>query len=392
MAQSSYPSRYPDIEALRAAFPTTRYCTYLDHAAAGPMPSPVRAAMSKFIVDRGVLFDRERRYEHVCDDLRAVSAWLINGTPQEMAFVQNTSEGLNIIAHALPLQPGENVVSCDTALPCHVFPWTNLQHLGLETRCIPHDGGGLTVKALETYADERTRVVVVSSVEPLTGFRNDLQALGAWCREHGAYFVVDGTQSVGVAPLDVQACHVDFLSCDGPTWLMGPPGQGFFYCRQELVDELGPPLAAYFAGEGQGRLHAAGSLLQPDTCRFELGRANTLGLVGLLAAVRFLMNIGILTVERRTLHLTELLIADIQQRGHEIVSNLLPKRRSAIVALRVTGDADAALRRLTDANIIVSKHKQVIRISPHCYNTEEEVARVGEVLGKATHGTQPTRI
>jgi selenocysteine lyase/cysteine desulfurase len=156
---------------------------------------------------------------------------------------------------------------------------------------------------------------------------------------------------------------------------MGPPGQGFFYCRQELVDELGPPLAAYFAGEG-----------------FELGRANTLGLVGLLAAVRFLMDIGTLTIERRTLHLTELLIADIQQRGYEIVSNRLPKRRSAIVALRVTGDADAALRRLTDANIIVSKHKHVIRVSPHCYNTEEEVARVGEVLGKATRGTQPTRI
>ena len=371
MAQSSYRSRYPDVEALRAAFPTTKYCTYLNHAVAAPMPDPVRAAMSKFIADRGVLFDREHRYEHVGSELRGVLAWLINGTPQEIAFVQDTNESLNIIAHALPLQPGENVVSCDTALPSHVYPWTNLQHRGLETRRIPHDGGGLTVQALETYADERTRVVVVSSVELLTGFRNDLQALGAWCQEHGAYFVVDGTQSVGVAPLDVQACHIDFLSCDGPTWLMGPPGQGFIYCRQELVDELGPPLAAYFAGAGQD-LHAG---------RFELGRANTVGLVGLLAAVRFLMDIGILTIERRTLHLTELLIADIQQRGYEIVSSLQPKRRSAIVALRVTGDADAALRRLTDAKITVSKHKQVIRVSPHYYNTEEEVARVGEVLG-----------
>jgi selenocysteine lyase/cysteine desulfurase len=152
---------------------------------------------------------------------------------------------------------------------------------------------------------------------------------------------------------------------------MGPPGQGFIYCRQELVDELGPILAVYFAGEGQ----------DPHAGRFELGRANTVGLVGLLAAVRFLMDIGILTIERRTLHLTELLISDIQQRGHEIVSNLLPQRRSAIVAFRVTGDADVALRRLTDAKIRVSKHRQVIRISPHCYNTEEEVARVGEVLG-----------
>jgi selenocysteine lyase/cysteine desulfurase len=102
------------------------------------------------------------------------------------------------------------------------------------------------------------------------------------------------------------------------------------------------------------------------------------------------MDIGILTIERWTLHLTELLIADIQQRGYELVSNLLPQRRSAIVALRVAGDADATLRRLTDAKIMISKHRQVIRVSPHCYNTEEEIARVGEVLGRAIHGTQPT--
>lgn len=383
MAQSSYRSRYPDAKALRVAFPTTEHCTYLNHASGAPLPDPVRAAMSKFIADRGVIFGRECRYEHVSDDLRAVLAWLINGTPQEIAFVQNASEGMNLIAHALPLQSGDNVLFCDEESPSNVYPWMNLQRGGIEARCIPHDGGGLTVEALEMYADERTRAVTVSSVESLTGFKSDLQALGTWCREHGVYFVVDGTQSLGVAPLDVQACHIDFFSCGGRTWLMGPPGQGFIYCRQELLDELLPPFAGHHGVVGQRSWRNHEPIFLPDARRFELGCANTVGQTGLLAAVRFLMEIGIPAIERWTLHLTDLLIEQIQRRGYGIASNTQPRHRSAIVAFSVPGNVDEALHRLTDAQVVVSKQEQYIRVSPHCYNTEEEIARVGDVLGPA---------
>ena len=347
------------------------------------MPDPVRAAMSKFIADRGVLFDREHRYEHVGSELRGVLAWLINGTPQEIAFLQNSSEGLNIVANALPLHPGDNILLCDTTLPSNVYPWTNLQHQGIATRCIPHDAGGLTVEALDRHADDRTRVVAVSSVEFVTGFRSDLQALGGWCSVRGTSFVVDGTQSVGVAPLDVQACHIDFLCCDGSTWLMGPPGQGFIYCRQELMDELDRPLAGYFDIEGCGYLQSDMGPLQSASCQFELGSANTVGLIGILAAVRFLMEIGIPAVERWTLHLTDLLIEEIQQCDYKVVSNLHPRRRSAIVVFRVPDSGDEALHRLVDAKIVVSQHEQTIRVSPHCYNTEQEIRLVGQVLGRS---------
>ena len=383
MAQSSYSSRYPDIETLRAAFPTTKYCTYLDHATAAPLPNPVRAAMSKYIADRGVMFERECRYEHVSDDLRGVLAWLINGTPQEIAFVQNTGESLNIIANALPLQTGDNVLFCDRESPHSIYPWANLRQQGVETRHVPHDGGGLTVKAVERYADNRTRVVAVSSVEWMTGFKNDLQALGEWSRERGAYFIVDATQSLGVAPLDIQACQIDFLTCSGRTWLMGPPGQGFIYYRQELLDELLPSFAGHLSVLGGEWWHSYDPPILSDVRRFQPGCANTAGQVGLLAAVRFLMEVGIAAIERRMLHLTDLLIEEMQQRGYEIVSSVQPKHRSAIVTFSVPGDADEALRLLTDARVVVSKHEQYIRVSPHCYNTEEEIALVGEVLGNA---------
>jgi selenocysteine lyase/cysteine desulfurase len=339
--------------------------------------------MSKYVADRGVVYNRKRRYEHLSDDLRAVLAWLINAAPEEIAFVQNTSEGLNIFATGLSLEPGDNIIFCDVEFPANVYPWMNLQRQGVEARCVPHTDGGLTVDALETHADPRTRVVAVSSVEFLTGFKNDLPTIGAWCREHGVYFAVDCIQSLGAAPLDVQACHIDFLSCGGHKWLMGPPGQGFVFCRQGLLKELAPPFAGSRSVVGWKAYLDYDLAFLPDASRFELGTANKVGQVGLLAAIRFLMETGIPATERWTLHLTDLLIKDLQQHGYTIASSLDPRRRSAIVSFGVPGDVDEAFQRLADEKIVVSKREPYIRVSPHCYNTEEEIAQVCEVLGNA---------
>jgi selenocysteine lyase/cysteine desulfurase len=322
------------------------------------------------------------RYENVSDELREVLAQLVNATPQEIAFAQNTSEGLNIVANAVPLQPGDNVVFCDMEFPSNVYPWMNLERRGIEARCIPHDSGGLTVQALDAHADAQTRVVAVSSVEFLTGFRSDLLALGAWCREHGAYFVVDGIQSLGVLPMDVQAYHIDFLSCGGPKWLMGPAGQGFMYVRRDRLDDLRPPFAGCISVAGWEAWRDYNLTFLPDASRFELGCGNLVGQIGLLAAVRFLLDVGIEAVERWTLHLTDLLIQDLMQRGYDIASNLGPEHRSAIISFRVPGELDQAYEELIAADIVISKREDLIRVSPHCYNTEKEVLRVGETLAQ----------
>jgi selenocysteine lyase/cysteine desulfurase len=259
----------------------------------------------------------------------------------------------------------------------------NLEREGVEARCIPHDGGGLTVGAVAAHADARTRVVAASSVEFLTGFRSDLTALGEWCRAHDAYFVIDGIQSLGVLPMDVQAFHIDFLSCGGPKWLMGPAGQGFIYVRRGLLGQLQPPFAGCISVIGWEDWRDYDLTFLPNASRFELGCANTIGRVGLLAAARLLLSVGIESIERWTLHLTELLIRDLEQRGYEIVSNRAPARRSPIVSFRVPGDVAEVYEQLTAARVIISQREDLLRVSPHCYNTEEEILRVGEALGDA---------
>ncbi len=380
-----FPEHSP-LRLLRAEMEAaTSVCTFLNHAAISPLPRRVRDAMVQYLDKRLVTFGfMDQEEENIPDRLRRAVARLINATPEEIAVVQNTSHGLNIVAQSLPFRPGDNIIFCDMEFPSNVYPWMLLERQkGVEARLIPHDRGGLTVERLEAYADRRTRAVAVSSVEFLTGFRTDLAAIGEWCRAHGAYFIVDGIQSLGAIPMDVRALGIDFLACGGPKWLMGPVGIGFLYWRRELLEEMTPPMAGCVSVVNWEEWRQYDLTFLPDAHRFDLGGPNLVGATGLLAAIELLMEVGIENIHRHTLHLTDVLIADLQRRGYEVVSNLEPAHRSAIVSFAVPGDVRAACARLQEARVAISLRESCIRVSPHGYNTEEEVLRVGEVLGDA---------
>jgi cysteine desulfurase/selenocysteine lyase len=381
MANPSDPTNLITFRAEMEA--VTQACTFLDHAAVSPLPRRVREAIARYVDARGTTLGSQEDYDAVAPRLRAAFARLIGATPEEIAFVQNTSHGLNIAAQSLPLEPGDNVLFCDMEFPSNVYPWMLLERRGVEARCIAHRGGGLTPEALEAHADERTRVVAVSSVEFLTGFRTDLDAVGAWCRQRGIYFVVDGIQSIGAVPLDVRACPVDLLSCGASKWLMGPMGIGFLYCRRDLLEELTPPMAGCLSVSGWEDWRDYDLTFLPDAGRFELGGRNLVGMVGALAAVELLLETGVDAIHARTLQLTDRLVADLDRRGYSVASNRDPMHRSAIVSFAVPGDPQVAHARLQEAGVAVSLREAYIRVSPHGYNTEEEIIRVGQVLGNA---------
>jgi len=336
--------------------------------------------MTSFIETRRFVRRAREEYETLDQDLRQALGQLINASPEEIALVQNTAEGINIGAHAIPFQPGDNVILCDMEYPANVYPWLNLERRGVEARIIPHREGGLALDDLEATLDERTKAIAVSSVEFLTGFRNDLQSIGKLCRARGIYFVVDGIQSLGVIPLDVRECQIDLLSCGGPKWLMGPCGQGFLFCRQELLEEMIPAYAGATSVVDFLNFRDYDLTFLPDAKRFELGTNNLVGEVGLLASVNLLLEVGIEEIRRWTLHLTAVLIEDLQKRGYQIASCLRPEHRSAIVSFS-TPDVEAAYEKLIANKVIVALRENYIRVSPHCYNTEEEVLQVGQVLG-----------
>lgn len=133
------------LNELRREFPLTKELTFLDHAATSPLPKRTRAAMARFIEARRFVRQTWEEYETLDQDLRQALGQLINASAQEIAFVHNTAEGTSIAAHAIPLQPGDNVIFSDMEYPANVYPWMNLERRGVEACIIPHREGGLAL-------------------------------------------------------------------------------------------------------------------------------------------------------------------------------------------------------------------------------------------------------
>lgn len=195
----------------RHLFPITKEYAYLNHAAIAPYSVPVTRAMDDFIANRhrrGGL--DSQKWEDRLEQVRRLAAQLIAADPEEIVFTTNTSHGLNIVAGGIDWQEGDNLIGAETEFPANVYPWLNLQRLGVEVRLAPARDNRILVKDIAALMDERTRLVALSFVEFATGFRNDLRVIGQLCRERGVYFCVDGIQGLGALDLKVTQCPVVF--------------------------------------------------------------------------------------------------------------------------------------------------------------------------------------
>ncbi len=369
-----------DLELYRTEFPVTQDWAYLNHAAVSPLPRRVVDTMCAFLHARQRGDMALEDWPPATEETRGLAARLLGADPQEIAFINSTSDGLNLAANVLPIAPGENVVLCDAEFPANVYPWVNLRRRGVEVRIVPHDGGGLSPAALESALDGRTRVVAVSSVQFLSGYRADLPAIGRLCRAVGAYLVVDGIQSLGVVPLDVRAAGIDILVTQGAKWLMAPIGIGFLYVRRELIEQLQPAYAYYRAVTSPEPYLQYDWTLRPDARRFEVSSPNVAGLYGLRAALAFLLEVGIERIYHRVLDLTDYLLAGLDRLGIEVLTPRPRQLRAGIVSCR-TADVPGDFQRLQAARVRVSQREGCLRISPHFYNTPQEIDRLLDVLG-----------
>lgn len=373
-----------NLTAVRAEFPIAATHAYLNHASFSPLSSRIVGVLHEHLA-----LMQTQPFEAVRDqvigvmiDFKTRAARLIGAArDDEIVAVANTAFGINAAALSLPLRAGDNVLVLEGDYPAVIYPWLNLAPRGVLVKWVPQHEGGLDLARLAARIDAHTRVIALSTAMFATGFMNDIAAVGALCRERGIYFVVDGIQTLGAFPLDVQACKIDFLVTGSQKWLLSPPGSGFLYCRHELLDELQP--GAYVGATSTVdpfNFLDYNFTLQPDSERFNLGTPNFPGIIGLHAALGMFEEIGIPAIAERIIQLTDILIGDMQERGYRVLSNLAPEHRSGIVIVEVP-EPEAAATRLLAANVVTSARGAGLRISPHLYNNEDDMLRVGEVLG-----------
>ncbi|HEY8055124.1 MAG TPA: aminotransferase class V-fold PLP-dependent enzyme [Terriglobales bacterium] len=371
--------------ALRDQFPVTSRYAYLNHAAVAPLARVTRQAINQHLDEQtsgGALHwtDWLTHYERV----RAVFARLINALPDDIALTKNTTEGLCFIAQGLAWTPGDRIISFESEFPANLFPWLALRSRGVLVELLPESALG-DLDRLRA-ACRGARLLAVSSVQYLSGYRAPLAELGQICREAGTLLVVDGIQSLGAFPLDAPASGIHALACGGHKWLTGPAGAGFLYVEPGLLQQLIPAEPGWFSVDSWedfdvGRRAAARSgplTWRPGAARLECGMLNGAGLVGLGAAVDLLMQTGIPAIAGHILALNQRLTAGLRTRGYEILADSRPATAlSGITAFRRPGmDPGALLQRLQAAGVLVSHRGDCIRVSPHGYNTADEIDRL----------------
>lgn len=366
----------------RDEFAVTRHWAFFDHAAVAPLSAPARAALKEWtdaMADNGVAAwtDWQRRV----DWTRALAGRLLNADPLDVAFVKNTSEGIAFIAEGLTWQAGENVVTCADEYPSNLYPWMNLAGRGVEVRRVPSHDGRILIDDLRDAIDGRTKLVTLSWVEYATGYRNDLDAVANLCRAAGVLLFVDAIQGLGVFQLDVRKTPIDFLAADGHKWLLGPEGAGLFYVNRGLLDRLHPIEVGWNSVVHCHDFSRVELDLKPHAGRWECGTLNVGGIVALGASLELLLNAGIDNVAARVLELGDHLCEQLRRTRLNVYSSRRPGEASGIVSLTGIADPAAAVRRCRAAGMVVNQRGGRVRVSPHAYNTFDEIDRLVDLLG-----------
>jgi selenocysteine lyase/cysteine desulfurase len=368
-------------EAYRREFPVTGKYIFLDHAGVAPMSIRVKTAIEKLLAEstEGGAFHYPAWAQRVVE-IRQACARLINAGPDEIAFVKSTSHGLSIVAQGLGWRPGDNILIYEKEFPSNIYPWLNLRGKGVEVRTIPSRDGRIAMHDIELLMDARTRLLAISSVQYSNGFRVDLKKVGALCREKQVLFCVDAIQSLGLIPMAVRDCHIDFLSADAHKWLLGPEGIGIFYCRKELAEQLSPPLMGWKSVQNEFEFDRPELLLKTNALRFEEGSMNLMGIVGLGAAVDLLFEVAIEHVEGRVLDLGDLIIREALKRGYRVLTPSARHERGGNITFSGDFDPPAMQDALREKRIMVNARGGGIRVSPHFYNTGEDIAGLFKAL------------
>ncbi|HEX6535128.1 MAG TPA: aminotransferase class V-fold PLP-dependent enzyme [Gemmatimonadaceae bacterium] len=358
---------------------------YLNNGSTGPLPARTVRAIAEFTTLRAEPYRLTDEHElGTIRRTRELAAELVGARPTEIACMVNTTYGINVAARALPLHPGDVVLTHDREFPSNVYPWMALEKLGVRFERIPtRDGLPDEEALLHAMRRPEVRVVTTSWVQFATGYRADLATIGRECRARGIYFVVDAIQGIGAATLDVEACHIDILACGGQKWLLAPWGSGFVYVREELARSLEPGVVGWMSVRGSDdftRLVDYDYTLHDDARRFEMITVPYQDFAGFNASVELLLELGLADVERHVASLATLAVEWAADRGDvRLVTPSDPARRAGIVSI-APRDPRAASERLTRAGIAHSLREGAIRLSPHCYNTEGEVMRALEVM------------
>jgi cysteine desulfurase/selenocysteine lyase len=367
-------------EVRASEFPIVAQYTYLDCASEGPLPNRTVATI------RGVAEAAQAPHLPQSKELpnyeqlaRTRLARLIGADADDIVFTSNTTHGMNIAAQGIAYRLGDNIVVPEPEFPSLMFTFAHLAKRDVEVRFVAYEGAGPSIEAIMARVDDRTRVVACSGIMWNTGYRHDLEELGAACARRGCLLLVDGVQVIGARAIDVKAAKISTLATHGYKWLLSGFGIAALYVSPDALDQISPVFVgkqsfAQRSDTFDGRLD-----YQVDARRFVEGNLNKIGLAALATSLGLIEEIGIAAIEERGRLLAQRLFDGLQRKESvKIISSSDPHYRSAVTVFTLgSRDRDAVIvQQLEEQGIMIALRPRGLRVSPHFYNTEAEVDRL----------------
>jgi cysteine desulfurase/selenocysteine lyase len=370
------------VHKYRELVPVCKGWVFLNHAAVSPITTPATDIMAAFLDDVSAnAMAHQEKWRRQVRKARELAAKLLHCSPGEIAFVKNTSEGVSMIANGLHLSPRDNVVTTDIEFPANIYPWMRLSSRGVTLKLVKNKDGRVPFDDIARMTDERTKVIALSSVEFSSGFRHDLERIGPFCGERGIFLFVDAIQSAGALELDVKGCSISALSAGAHKWLLGPQGAAVLFVDEQVLDKIDPTEVGWFTVENAEEYLDYRFVPKKGAGKFECGTLNIEGICGMAASMELLLEVGIPSIEKHIMGLTDQLCREVEKKGYEIYSSREPAEKSGIVLFSShEHSAEDIWRRLLEEKIVTSVRYGRLRVSPHFYNTPEEIQKVIEVL------------
>jgi selenocysteine lyase/cysteine desulfurase len=358
---------------------------YFNHASIGPLPRRSLEIINHINQGKAQLGEASLNLEvamELWEEITVNIAKLLNGKKEGVAITSNTASALHVVADGLYklYSPGKNIIITAAEFATNSYLWQQLtRRHRMELRVVPIRNGKLLLEDWERLIDDQTVVVSLSHVQFSNGFRSNLKQISQITHEHGAYVVVDAIQSLGIVPFDVQQTGVDFVAAGGYKWLLGPYSIGLFYTIPEYIELLDTILVGWSSREDFWN-HMTHNPYAPrnDARRFQ--QSPNMGIEPLNASIETVMSWDISNSYNHVISLLDYLIDRLNEIDMTVSSPLDPNSRSGILKIDTSKNAFNLMNYLKELGIITAYREGGIRISPHAYNSKEDIDKLFDAM------------
>jgi cysteine desulfurase/selenocysteine lyase len=365
-------------------FPHTKTGTiYFNHAATGPLSTFVTNKLNEYLKERSL--EKIDNFPKVKDYVKSTKEDLgkyLNCSPDRIAYTDNTTNGINILASGINWSKGDRILLNDIEFPANVYPFLNLQKDGVIIDFVKSHDGIVSADDIISNIRPDTKLVSISFVQFLTGYRADLEKIGEYSKEKGIIFCVDAIQGLGALRLDVKKCKVDFLSCGTQKWMLGLQGFAFIYLTEDLQDKLQPKYAGWLSVENAWDFLHYELIALKSAERFQYGTISHIGVFAFRGALDFFQSFRWEDIEKQTIEVASYLSNQLEEIGIKtFLAGCSKENLSGIVSFK-HNESQKVYDYLTSNQISCAVREGVIRLSPHFYNTFEECDKLIGILKK----------